>query len=80
VAKKSRLERGSVKQINLLESEYDLINRVTGEVLKGKVIFEPKKSKLGSYHRFFRVPIDMLQLFFLHHVIHQRTSLRNINY
>jgi hypothetical protein len=65
VAKKSRLERGSVKQINLLESNYDLIDRITGEILRGTVTFAPKKSNSESYHRFFRVPIDMLQLVFL---------------
>lgn len=65
MGKKNELKTFAVKQIHLWESEYDLINRKTGECVEGTVSFEPKKHKLNSYHRFFRVPIDMLQLFFL---------------
>lgn len=65
MAKKRKLEEDKVKRIDLWESEYDLINRKTGELVGGTVTYTPKKSKLESYHRFFRVPIDMLQLIFL---------------
>lgn len=60
-------KKKNIDTIKLWDSPFDVVNRETGELVNGSLTFKPddKAPNEHPYHRFFKVPIEMLSLMYL---------------
>lgn len=65
-----KLKQKNLDRITIWNSPFDVINRETGELVDGAVTFTPapKTPNKHPYHRFFKAPIDMMSLMYLHNL------------